>query len=91
VLGLMATSSRITREQAIWFSALSNISLVLFFLTQLAGARYLQRMLKPRSTRAGNAMQYVAVFLTGILFSLTGAIVLEAFGFAVLLRTGGPQ
>jgi len=40
-------------------------------------------------TTIGKFLQYVAVLLLCIFFSLTGAIMLEAFGFNVFLRVGG--
>jgi hypothetical protein len=87
VCGIAATDSRITPRQSIWLTRVSIAALLLFFVVQLACARHLQRLLQPRQTPVGNAVQYLAVFSFCILLSLTGAIILEAFGFDAFLRT----
>ncbi len=69
----------------------SNLSLVFFFIAQLICARYVQRLLKPPVTWPGRALQYVAVLLLCALFSITGAVLLEAFGYAFLLRVLAPR
>jgi hypothetical protein len=86
VCGIAATDSRIAISQTVWLARLSMAALLLFFIAQLASARYVQRLLQPRQTPVGNALQYLAVFGFCMLFSLTGAIILEAFGFNVFLR-----
>jgi hypothetical protein len=65
------------------------LTLVLFFLAQLICVRYIQRLLRPLQTGVGKSLQYGAVFLLCVFLSLTGAILLEAFGFNFFLRVGG--
>jgi hypothetical protein len=89
IFGLAATDSRVLPEQAQWFEKLSLLSLVLYFAAQLACARYLQLLLPRRLTALGNTLQYLGVLAFCVLFSLTGAITLEAFGFNVFLRAAG--
>jgi uncharacterized membrane protein len=88
VLGLAATNTRVTSAQALWLNRASLGALVLFFIVQLICARYVQRLLKPRQTGVGKSLQYGAVLLLCVFFSLTGAIMLEAFGFNLFLRAG---
>lgn len=64
-------------------------ALLAFFLVQLVCARYMQRLLRPRQTKTGKTLQYGAVLLLALFFSLTGAVMLEAFGLNLFLRAGG--
>ena len=89
VLGLAATDTRVMPTQSIWLNRASICALILFFLAQLVCALYVQRLLKLRQTAIGRVLQYGAVLLLCVFFSLTGAIMLEAFGFNVFLRVGG--
>jgi hypothetical protein len=89
VLGLAAIDTRVTPVQSAWLNRTSIFALITFFLVQLICARYIQRLLKPRQTALGKSLQYGAVFLLCVFFSLTGAIMLEAFGFNLFLRVGG--
>jgi hypothetical protein len=89
VLGLAATDTRVTTGQAVWLNRVSIFALIVFFLAQLICARYIQRLLRPRQTGLGKSLQYGAVFLLCVFFSLTGAVILEAFGFNFFLRVGG--
>ena len=90
LFGVAATDTRITPRQSAWFGGLSYVALALFFLAQLICARYLQRLLRPRSSLPGKSLQYVLVLLMGLVFSLTGAIMLESFGLNLFLRAAGP-
>ncbi|MBV9033431.1 MAG: hypothetical protein JO182_02965 [Acidobacteriaceae bacterium] len=89
VLGLAATDTRVTSVQSTWLNRASILALIVFFVVQLVCARYVQRLLNLCQTTIGKFLQYVAVLLLCIFFSLTGAIMLEAFGFNVFLRVGG--
>ena len=89
ILGLAATDTRVTPAQSTWLSRASLLALITFFLVQLICAFYVQRLLTSRQTAIGKSMQYGAVLLLCIFLSLTGAIILEAFGFNVFLRVGG--
>jgi hypothetical protein len=91
VCGIAAADSRVAPEQSLWLERLSTGALLLFFVAQLACARYLQRLLQPRQTALGNVLQYLAVLAFCTLLSLTGAIVLEAFGFNLFLRAGASR
>ena len=91
LFGILATSNRVTVAQADRLNALANAALVLFFIAQVISAWYQERRLRPRKTLLGRVLQYLAVFLMGILFSLMGAILLESFGFAVFLRSAKLQ
>jgi hypothetical protein len=89
VLGLAAADTLVTPAQSTWLNRASVCALILFFLVQLICVRYIQGLLKPRRTGVGKSLQYAAVLLLCIFFSLTGAVMLEAFGFNVFLRVGG--
>lgn len=89
VLGLAATDTRVTPAQSLWLNRASLCALSLFFVVQLICARYVQRLLQPRRTELGRSLQYGVVLLLCVFFSLTGAIMLEAFGFNLFLRVGG--
>lgn len=89
VFGIAATDSRIESHQATWLSRWSFVALFCFFITQLVCARYVQRLLAQGQTRVRDALQYGGVLVMCILFSLTGAVMLEAFGLNVFLRTAG--
>jgi hypothetical protein len=86
VLGLAATSNRVNAVEAARLNAVANVVLGIFFIAQAFSARYQQQLLRPRRTRAGKLVQYLAMFLMSLVFSITGAILLEAFGFAVFIR-----
>jgi len=89
VLGLAATGTRVTPAQSAWLNRGSIFALTVFFAVQLICARYIQRLLKLRQTAMGSFLQYAAVVLLCIFLSLTGTIILEAFGFNFFLRAGG--
>ncbi len=88
ILGLAASDSRVGPKQSLWLARLSNVALILFFSVQVVCARYVQNLLPARKSRVGKAGQYAAVLAICILLSLTGAIILEAFGLNVFLRAG---
>lgn len=64
----------------------SNLALVCFVIAQLISARYVQRFLKPARTSLGLAVQYAGVLLLCGLLSVTGAVLLEGFGYAFFVR-----
>lgn len=70
------------------FTLLSNAALVAFFVVQVFCAGYIQRLVPPRRSPVAKALQYFAVLLLCIGLSVTGAVLFEAFGVAVLVRTG---
>lgn len=78
----------ITTAQINRLALMSNLILAAFCLVQILCARYIQRLVPPRQTPLGRSLQYAAVLLMCVVFSLTGAIILEAFGYTFLLRTG---
>ena len=86
VLGLAASEMPVTPAQANALNRWAVVALTLFFVAQFVAARYVQRMLPRPSGRVRDALQYVGVLLMCLLFSLTGAIVLEAFGWNLFLR-----
>jgi hypothetical protein len=87
VLGVTATGTRVTPAQAQALNRWSTVALGLFFAAQLVCARYIQRLFLPqRGGRVKNALQYAGVLVLCVLFSVTGAIMLEAFGWNVFLR-----
>ena len=86
VLGYVATESRVSRSQLNGLAWWSNVALALFFITQLISAGYMQRLLKPRTALPAIALQYVAVLLLGIMLSVTGAVLLEGFGYTFFLH-----
>ena len=86
VFGYIASEGSVSRNQLGWLTVLSNVALALFFVVQLICARRIQRLLKPRLTLPGIALQYVAVLLLCVLISVTGAVLLEGFGYNFFLR-----
>jgi len=86
VLGLAATKAGTSPAQAEALNYWSLAALIVFFAVQLIAARYVQRLFPPASNPVKSGLQYAGVFLICLLFSLTGAIMLEAFGWNVLLR-----
>lgn len=62
--------------------------LFLFFAVQLAAAWYLRRLLPERKSPVVSGLQVTGVFLLGLLFSVTGAVMLEAFGYSLFYRLG---
>lgn len=91
LFGVIAADLRITPEQSAYLVVIADVALALFFIAQLLCAVYLQRLVPPRPTRAGRALQYAGVLIMGLLFSITGAVMLEAFGLNVFLRAAGPH
>ncbi len=89
VLGLAATDTRVTPEQAQWLEKLSLVALLLFFAAQIVSARFLQEFLMPKSAGWKNILQYAGMLIFGLLFSLAGAVTLEGFGMDVFLRVAG--
>ena len=91
VFGLAATDTRVTPAQSAWLNRVSTFVLVVFFLVQLFCARYVQHLLNPRRTQIGKAFQYLGVLVLCLFFSVTGTVMLEAFGFNFFLRLGGAR
>jgi hypothetical protein len=91
VFGLAASDSRLSRTQNSLFENLALAALVAFFVAQILSAFHIQRLVPHPRTAIGKAAGFVAALLVGILFSLTGAITLEAFGFASFLRFAGAR
>ena len=94
VFAYTSSQGQVTAGQVVWFSWASNIALALFFVVQLIAARYVQRLLKPRTSIPAIALQYVAVLLLCGLLSVVGAVLLEGFGYYLFLRVRtarGPQ
>lgn len=67
----------------------SDAALGLFFVVQLIAARYLQRFFRPAVTKLGSALQYGGAVLVGLFCSVTGAVMLEGFGYNFFLRVFG--
>ena len=86
VFGYVASESRLSRHQLDWLSWLSNVALAVFFVVQLICARYVQRLLRPRTSFPGVALQYVAVLLLCTLLSVAGAVLIEGFGYTFFLH-----
>jgi hypothetical protein len=86
VLGLAASDSRVDPLASARLNRWSLAALGLFFIAQLLCARYLQRLLPAKPSHFSNALQYTLALALGILFSLTGAVMLEAFGLNLFLR-----
>ncbi len=86
VFGYVASESRLSSSQLDWLSWLSNIALGFFFVVQLICAWYVQRLLKPRASGPGRALQYMGVLLLCTLLSIAGAVLVEAFGYTFFLH-----
>ena len=67
----------------------SEAVLGLFFVVQLIAARYLQCFFRPAVTKLGGVLQYGAAVLFGLFCSVTGAVMLEGFGYNFFLRITG--
>jgi hypothetical protein len=67
----------------------SEAVLGLFFVVQLIAARYLQRLFQPAASKLGRALQYGGAVLLGLFCSVTGAVMLEGFGYNFFLRATG--
>lgn len=91
VFGLAATDSRLDASQTLLFGRLSLVALVTFFVAQAVCALYVQRLFPVKRSAAAKALQYAGALVFGVLFSLAGAITLEAFGFATFLRAAGAR
>ena len=87
VLALAAGSSHATQAQSAALNGWSLAVLLVFFAVQLVCSRYVQRLFPIPRSRFKEGLQYVGVLLLCLLFSLTGAILLEAFGWNLFLRT----
>lgn len=86
VFAYMASQGQVSSREIVWLSVASNVALGLFFVVQVVAARYVQRLLKPRASWPGIALQYVGVLLLCGLLSVTGAVLLEGFGYYFFLR-----
>ena len=86
VFEIVGASPLVGHSQATWLHRGSYLLVGLFFALEFLCARYLQRLLRPASTRLGNTAQYAGLFVLCLLFSVTGAIVCEAFGYNFILR-----
>ncbi len=86
VLAIAAGKSGPNHQTYVRLSALSTIALAVFVPVQLAGARYLQRLLPSRTSAKGKVVQYIVALATGLLFSVCAAMVLVALGLNVLAR-----
>ena len=60
-----------------------------FFVVQLIAARYLQRLFQPAASKLGSVLQYGGALLMGLFCSITGAVMLEGFGYNFFLRVTG--
>ena len=89
LFGVIATDRRVTPEQSAHLALIADIALVIFFIAQVLRAAYVQRLAPRRPTRVGRLFQYAAVLVMCVFFSLTGAVMLEAFGLNLFLRAGG--
>jgi hypothetical protein len=89
VLGLAATEARVEPQQAGRLNQLSTVVLYVFYGAQCICAWYVQQ----KTTRPGplvkRAAAYVTVLLVCVFCSITGAVMLEAFGLNVFLRLAG--
>lgn len=86
VIAYVASESQPPLVHSSSLSWLSNALLALFFPVQLICARYVQSLLRARSSLPASILQYVAVLLLCGLLSVTGAVLLEAFGYNFFLR-----
>ncbi len=67
----------------------SDAALGLFFVVQLIAARYLQQLFRPAASKLGSVLQYGGAVLFGLFCSVTGAVMLEGFGYNFFLRVFG--
>lgn len=86
VFGYVVSEGELQHGRTQWLSWASNAALALFVLALPLSAAYVQRLLKQRTTLPAIVLQYVAVLLLCGLLSLSGAVLLEAFGYNFFLR-----
>src|SRR5690349_1553430 len=72
-------------------SRISDVLLVPFCAVQAGCAWYLSKLLKKPGGRVREALQYGGVLVMCIFCSITGAIVLEAFGYNLVVRVLGSR
>ena len=89
VFSLTAQKSSETARQQLWMLCLAFSALAIFVPAQLFSARYIQTILRPRASRAGKLVQYLAVLAMSLVISLIAVLVLEAAGFNLLIRSRG--
>ena len=88
VIEVVAEHGHVSSGVARTLGTTSVVILVLFCCVQLVCAAYLQRLIKPGTTALTKAFRFTGALLIGLLISITGAIMLEAFGINVLIRAG---
>ena len=89
VLSVTASKFSEIAQQQLWMLRLALFALAIFVPVQLIAARYIQTTLRPRITRIGKSLQYLAVLLMSLVISFIAVLVLEAAGFNLLIRSRG--
>ena len=69
-----------------WLNGLGLVALIAFFAAQLWAAWYMRVLIPARPQAWAQALQFIAVFLIGLLFSIVGAVMLEAFGYSLFIH-----
>ena len=87
VCSLTASETRVSPAQAAALNRSSTVFWILFLISQVVCARYLQRtMLPPARGHLASFLRYCAALVIGLIFSATAAITLEAIGFNFFVR-----
>ena len=89
VFAVAASERNVSHAEYVRVLYCSEAALGLFFVVQLIAARYLQRFFRPAVTKLGGALQYAGAVLLGLFCSVTGAVMLEGFGYNFFLRVSG--
>lgn len=89
IFAVAASAQPMSAPGYLRFLYCSEAALGLFFVAQLIAARYMQRLFKPATTKLGAALQYGGAVLFGLFCSVTGAVMLEGFGYNLFLRVFG--
>jgi hypothetical protein len=90
VFGVAASETPMPPAQSAALNRWGGVMLGFFFIAQLIAAASVQRLFPRPAHRIWTALQYIGVLLLCLVFSLTGAIVLEAFGWNFFLRVSRP-
>ena len=91
VFGLAATDTRVSVTQSVTLTRWSTVALLLFFISQLASAVYVQQLVPKPTSVIGQVLRYLGVLVLCLFLSITGMTILEAFGVNFFLRAGWAQ
>ena len=86
VFTFAASRTGVGAVESAWLYRAGLLMLWFFFIAQAAGAWHMRTLLPPRKQLWAQILQVAAVFVLGLFFSITGAIMLEAFGYSLFIH-----